>query len=387
MDDLVLKRRTTISNYLVDFFPSDISKLISTYDYYLEGISYFLKNNEDKNICYNEMCFNVLYDNYSKNTYRLSEPYGKKYRLIFADNNIIKIWNPKTEEVDITFKGHLENIFCIAALPNESKEPERIISGSADRTLKIWNLKTGKCDVTLVGHSGAVRCVTSLSDGRIVSGSFDNKIKIWDQHTGECEITIDTRHYVFCVNVLPDERIVSGFGDGSIIIWNPKIKKRENSLVEYHELCDVILTGHMCSVYSIVVLFDQQKFRLVSGSREGTIKIWNVQTGTCDLTLKDEYYDAIKLQNMQTENFNMVFMNENFGSVDCIAILPDGRISCVLANGNVKIWDVNTGIGDSIFTVNSWLCYDYFRTVNCITVLPSGQIVSGTNKGSLIIWN
>jgi hypothetical protein len=43
IENLMVKRKTSIVIYLNDFFPKDISNLISTYDYYLEGTSTTLR--------------------------------------------------------------------------------------------------------------------------------------------------------------------------------------------------------------------------------------------------------------------------------------------------------------------------------------------------------
>jgi hypothetical protein len=41
-DNLIVKRRKNITKVIVEFLPKDMSKLISNYDYHLEGMSYIL---------------------------------------------------------------------------------------------------------------------------------------------------------------------------------------------------------------------------------------------------------------------------------------------------------------------------------------------------------
>ena len=55
---------------------------------------------------------------------------------------------------------------------------ERLLSGSADRTIKIWYINTGYCLQTLEGHTQAVSCIRVLSEEKIISGSYDKTIKI-----------------------------------------------------------------------------------------------------------------------------------------------------------------------------------------------------------------
>ena len=147
-------RQNNIKQSLITFFPNVIAKLISEYDYYLEGNSYTLEGHIDE-----VNCISVLPDG----------------RIISGSyDKTLKIWNPSTGNCDHTFIGHTDAVRCIAILPNG-----RIISGSSDKTLKIWNLLTGNCDHTFTGHTELVWSVAILSNGRIVSGSYDKTIKIW----------------------------------------------------------------------------------------------------------------------------------------------------------------------------------------------------------------
>ena len=67
--------------------------------------------------------------------------------------------------------------------------PDRIVSGSDDKTVKIWNTD-GECLKTLEGHSNYVFSVAILGPDRIVSGSQDKTVKIWNTD-GECLKTLE----------------------------------------------------------------------------------------------------------------------------------------------------------------------------------------------------
>jgi F-box/WD-40 domain protein 7 len=70
----------------------------------------------------------------------------------------------------------LENLCYVICV--EILSYERILSGSANKTIKIWNVQTGDCLHTLEGHTGYVRCIKVLCEGRIISGSEDGEIRI-----------------------------------------------------------------------------------------------------------------------------------------------------------------------------------------------------------------
>ena len=148
---------------------------------------------------------------------------------------------------------------CVAALSNG-----RVVSGSGDRTLKVWEPSSRECLQTLSGHTRSarrrrpveprvarsstprraqVRCVAVLSNGNIVSGgSWDRMLKVWNVLTGTCLQTLSghmggVRHrrpiepradcsptprraQVWCVAVLSHGRVVSGSGDGALKVWD-----------------------------------------------------------------------------------------------------------------------------------------------------------------------
>jgi WD40 repeat protein len=69
-----------------------------------------------------------------------------------------------------------------------------------------------------------------------------------------------------------DSRIVSGSGDKTVKIWNAATGEVENTL-----------QGH--SSYVTSVAFSVDGSRIVSGSYDKTVKIWNAATGEVENTL------------------------------------------------------------------------------------------------------
>lgn len=74
---------------------------------------------------------------------------------------------------------------------------------------------------------------------------------------------------LFCLNT--NEKIVSGSKDNTLKIWNSKDGLNEFTLL-----------GHTDSVVCIEFL---PNIRIISGSYDSTIKIWNPFNGNCELTL------------------------------------------------------------------------------------------------------
>jgi WD40 repeat protein len=57
---------------------------------------------------------------------------------------------------------------------------QKVVTGSADRTVKVWEMASGRLLRTLEGHKDTVYAVAVFPDGRsIVTGSADRTVRIW----------------------------------------------------------------------------------------------------------------------------------------------------------------------------------------------------------------
>src|SRR5579863_7307285 len=91
-DNLIIKRRINITNELNTFFPKDISKFISEYDYYLHGTSHILKETSD-------------------NVYNIATLPNEQIIVGTIDNKI-EIFEPSNESHSITITD-FSGSFCV----------------------------------------------------------------------------------------------------------------------------------------------------------------------------------------------------------------------------------------------------------------------------------
>jgi WD40 repeat protein len=144
---------------------------------------------------------------------------------------------------------------------------------------------------------------------------------------------------VSCVCVLPDGRVVSGSYDESLRLWNPDTGA-----------CERTLTGHTSVVSCVCVL---PEGRVVSGSGDSTLRLWNPDTGACERTLTGHTH-----------------------SVSCVCVLPDGRVVSGSYDSTLRLWNPDTGACERTLTGHT-------DCVVCVCVLPDGRVVSGSHDKTL----
>ena len=114
-----------------------------------------------------------------------------------------------------------------------------------------------------------------------------------------------------------------------------------------------ILTGHSLEARSLVVL---QNSNLVSGGRDGTIKVWN------------------------TSNFSLI---RNINAIDeiwSLAVLQNGLLVSGSKNGTITIWDSDSG--SLLRTIRGHASYVY-----SIAVLENGNLATIGQDTIIKIWN
>ncbi|MBI4752508.1 MAG: hypothetical protein HY774_28790, partial [Acidobacteria bacterium] len=206
---------------------------------------------------------------------------------------------------------------------------------------------------------------------------------------GPLLFTLDGHQYsVTAVAIFPDgKRIVSGSANGILKIWDLETRA---------ELAT--FRGHTGEVTAVAVLPDGR--RLVSASRDETLKVWEVETGAELATFTGHTSgvkavavlpdgrrlvsasddQTLKIWNVETGAELATFTGHTSG-VTAVAVLPDGRrLVSAAGDGTLKVWEVETGTELATFTGHT-------SGVTAVAVLPDGRrLVSASWDHTLKVW-
>ena len=219
---------------------------------------------------------------------------------------------------------------------DSSKSSGKVISAGIEETL-IWDVKTGELlrrltDGLVVGASNAptmkppspVTRIAFHTSNVIATGYADGTIKVWDITSGTVIMTL--QGHKSSVTVLKFDssgtRLVSGSSDTTIIVWD---------LVGEEGLCR--LKGHKTPITGVELLrenlenteSDVNECYLVSTSKNGLIKLWDLKSQQCVETHISHSHECWSLGLNRTSNFVMTSGN----------------------NDQVKMWEVNLALPDN----------------------------------------
>ena len=153
-----------------------------------------------------------------------------------------------------------------------SRDGENALSGFSNKTIKLWDLKQGKLSQNLTGHSSPVRALQFSPTGKTgISGSEDGVLNVWDLNSGKKIRTIET------IENGPYQTVADLSSEGGHLIKIGSDSDREFELVNIIDNRVVkTFTGHQGEILSLS--YGGNDNFAVSGSMDGTMRIWNLQT-------------------------------------------------------------------------------------------------------------
>ncbi|GMF30790.1 unnamed protein product [Phytophthora fragariaefolia] len=205
----------------------------------------------------------------------------------------------------------------------------------------------------LRGHEGAVRCVSALSPDLLVTGAMDSAARLWLREAGggfaavESATVFEHEHWVTASVALRDGGFATGSMDRNVRLFDAQGQRR------------ALLRGHEGGVISLATSADGK--RLLSGSWDGTARVWSLDTLEC---------------------LHVLSGHENGV---CVLALPDGSV----VTGSTGR-QVGNRVAD--FTLRFWAkdtlaltktLADHQGPIRQLALVPDVGFVSCSNDGSI----
>ncbi|XP_068786218.1 cilia- and flagella-associated protein 337-like [Struthio camelus] len=354
-----------------------------------------------------------------------------------------------------------------------SKRNNLLVTGGMDRAIRLWNpYMPSRCTGILRSHTAPIFYLhISEEDAKIISVSTDNTVKIWDAEDQSClfsacskasgikgklsaclyapgtqslYVAADTLALLYLkLRPLPEHRLVVSHvepvlcckynrafrqvvscSEGSTVkVWDFETGKQLFEFTRAHG--DAAIT---------CLTFDGSGRRLVTGGRDGCLKIWNYNNGHCLNTLKregkcDEICDCtyavvnrskyivavgwdrrINVYFDCTEELHHVQKPQPFWQDDitqghkedilCVAYCPPTLLATASYDGEIIVWNMNSGCiycklhtplpadcaeGGAIDTSVTQVVF--LRTRMAMLESGAAALISNGPQGSLIFWS
>lgn len=309
-------------------------------------------------------------------------PNGQLLACAGADHTIY-LWNVSTfgsnkVEPALILRGHTDIVLSLAFSP----DGQTLATSSADTTIRLWNPRSGELQYTLQSHTAPIYGIAfspiaesplparkALGRGErhlLASGGVDKTVRLWDVDAFGAQI-----HYILhgFTNEIRDlafsadgTRLVSGSQDQIIRIWDVATGQVKH-----------LLRGHKSVVMSVA--FSGNAQTLASGSRDGTARLWNLTSGADDTT-------TLGLGAGQMRSIPLAHHDKLWA----VAFSPDDQLLATACDDQiVRLWDVRAAAGrsqvrQSLVGHSGW--------IRAVAFSPDGKtLASGSSDQTICLWD
>ena len=224
-------------------------------------------------------------------------------QLAVATGIGVWLYNTQTGAEIALLTGHTEWVTSVAYSPNGET-----LASASNREIRLWNPSTQEHKTTFIGQS--IRSLAYSPDGKTLAVGRWRGVDLLNAQTGERQLSLDGHtETVHSLAFTSDGKKLASASryneDKPVRLWNARTGKLLRTFI-----------GHTRSLHSLV--FSPNDTKLVGGGRDGTIHVWNPNTGKKTRTIK-EWSDSL-------------------------AYSPDGRKIALSQGGDILLLNANTGV-------------------------------------------
>ncbi|XP_051018040.1 WD repeat-containing protein 49-like [Acomys russatus] len=281
-------------------------------------------------------------------------------------DRLIRLWNPYLPGKPTgVLKGHRAPVIYV----HIAFEEKKVLSMSADNTVKIWDLETHGCCCTAssraTGLTGELTACLYLPGQRALCVATDGlaclHLKVGS--VPEPHPVRSHREPVVCCRYNPVFRHVVSCCEASVVrVWDFETGRQVSEFIGTHGSA-----GITC------LTFDSSGRRLVTGGRDGCLKIWSYNNGHCLHTLRHD--------ENQSEVCDGTYMEVNQNRC-VIAVGWDRRINVYfdVPRDCHHFWKPQPHWQDD-------LRRGHKEDILCVAQCPPFLLATSSYDGEIIVWN
>ncbi|XP_067903868.1 bromodomain and WD repeat-containing protein 3 isoform X1 [Heterodontus francisci] len=263
-------------------------------------------------------------------------------RRIFtgSDDCLVKIWATDDGRLLSTLRGHSAEISDMAV----NYENTLIAAGSCDKVIRVWCLRTCAPVAVLQGHTGSITSLLFCPGTRgmtryLTSTGADGTICFWQWNTET--IKFNEHPVKFTDRSRPGSQIsCSSFSSGGMFIATGStdhvIRVYYLGAGSPEKISELV--SHTDKVIAIQFCNNSHSLRFVSGSRDGTARIWQYQ--------HQEWKSIVLDMFTKLPGSNSVPMEDKVSKLKVTMVAWDRCDSTVITavnNFHLKVWNSYTG--------------------------------------------
>ncbi|XP_058600867.1 autophagy-related protein 16-1 isoform X2 [Onychostoma macrolepis] len=269
-----------------------------------------------------------------------------------------------------------------------------LATGGMDRRVKLWEVVSGRCEPkgALTGSNAGITSIEFDSAGSyLLAASNDFASRIWtvDDYRLRHTLTGHSGKVLSARFLLDNTRIVSGSYDRTLKLWDLRSKVCIKTVFAGSSCNDIVCTEQcvMSGHFDKKVRFWDIRSESIVHELEllGRVTSLDLNHDRTDL-LTCSRDDLVKIIDLRSNAVRQTFNAQGFkcgSDFTRVTFSPDGNyVAAGSADGVLYIWNVLTG------KLDKTLDKGHSSAINSVSWSPSGTYVASVEKGSkAVLWS